>query len=143
MYEEENAAYLEGPEKRLEELRSRITRVEQDEIGAQQSEIERLDSMLSEEPEVITADDGSEKPNPMFRSLQEAKLEAEGRIAGARRKLSALRSSEQEVLDEVRHSPEIRQKRDEIANMQTICSRIETTIKGPRLIQMLAQALVV
>ncbi len=135
-FENENAAFLEGPERRLAAIRERIAAVERDEIGAQQGEIARLDALLAEEPAVITKDDGSQRPNPMYRSLQEAKLESEGRVAGARRKLSALRGSERELLEEVRHSPEIRKKRDalaaEAASADTCCAELASTLTQAR-----------
>ncbi len=55
-----------------------------------------------------TTDRVSREPNEMHQSLRNAKVETEAAVARARRKLSVLRTNEQELVEHVRRAPEAR-----------------------------------
>lgn len=174
----ENQSYLEGPEQRLATVRDQIGQLERAEIASYESEVERLNQLLDEEPEVnvetvevrdeeriaalrseirdvqaeittLQAEQGRtdadplviskrrllldlkeeltrveadvtkkkvETPNEMYASLVQAKVSAESDLASARRKLSVLRTTEAEILDEVRRAPDLRAERDRLTH---------------------------
>ncbi len=56
-----------------------------------------------------------ETPNEMYASLVKAKIDTEADLARARRKLTFLRTTEAELLEEVRRAPDLRSERDRLA----------------------------
>jgi uncharacterized protein involved in exopolysaccharide biosynthesis len=68
-----------------------------------------IKSILAEKKTVPRA-----RTNPMHKSLFDAKVELEGKMALAHRKLEVLRRKEQDLLTDVQRAPDIKQERDRL-----------------------------